>query len=131
MTWTWLVSPWTASGVTTGVIGFDGCEVSPGSLSKLQYCPWVWEGMFPSTNEGSASGGRRAPPEVGCVAGGTSSPGLTSVERSCDIGSPPSNAKCWGCSTVSRESAQRGLGREHKRGLTQAVRGRHVRMLWL
>ncbi|RWW66297.1 hypothetical protein BHE74_00026351 [Ensete ventricosum] len=33
--------------------------------------------MFPSPNEGSASEGRRAPPKVGCVAGGTSSPGGT------------------------------------------------------
>ncbi|RRT45131.1 hypothetical protein B296_00050490 [Ensete ventricosum] len=84
--------------------------------------------MFLSPNEGSASGGQRAPPEIGCVMGGTSSPGLTGVERSRDIGGPSSSAKCCGCSTASRESAQRGSGRLHKRGPMQAVRGWRVWM---
>ncbi|RRT78130.1 hypothetical protein B296_00012017 [Ensete ventricosum] len=57
------------------VLMFSGGGVSPGSLSKLQYHPWVWEG-------------------------------LTGVERYCDIDDPPSSAKCCGCSTASRESAQ-------------------------
>ncbi|RWV85967.1 hypothetical protein GW17_00052186 [Ensete ventricosum] len=85
--------------------------------------------MFLSPNEGSISGGRKVPPEVGCVTGGTSSPWLTSIERSCNIGGPPSSAKCYGCSIASRESAQRDSGREYKRDLTQAVRSRHVLML--
>ncbi|RZS01981.1 hypothetical protein BHM03_00031934 [Ensete ventricosum] len=82
--------------------------------------------MFPSPNERSGSGGRRVPPEVGCVAGRTSSLGLTGVERSCDIGGPPSSAKYCECSTTSSESAQLGLGREHKRGSTLTVQGRLV-----
>ncbi|RWW56161.1 hypothetical protein BHE74_00037145 [Ensete ventricosum] len=79
--------------------------------------------MFLSPNEGSASGGQRAPLEVGCVAGGTSSLGLTGVERSRDIGGPSSSAKYCGCSTASRESAQRGSGRLHKRGPMQRALG--------
>ncbi|RWV91821.1 hypothetical protein GW17_00045854 [Ensete ventricosum] len=69
------------------------------------------------------------PLEVGCVAGGTSSLGLTGIERSCDIGDPPSSAKCCGCSTASRESAQRDSSHKYKRNPTQAVRSRRVLML--
>ncbi|RZS26593.1 hypothetical protein BHM03_00059956 [Ensete ventricosum] len=60
-------------------------EPSPGSLNRRQYHPGVWEGGFPSLNKGSGGRGCEAPPEVGCIAGGTSSPRLPSAEHSCDI----------------------------------------------
>ncbi|RRT38415.1 hypothetical protein B296_00033523 [Ensete ventricosum] len=51
--------------------------------------------MFPSPNEESASGGRKVPPKVDSVVGGTSSPGLTGVKCSCNIGGPPSSHLLW------------------------------------
>ncbi|RRT34310.1 hypothetical protein B296_00040021, partial [Ensete ventricosum] len=92
MVWTWLVSPLKASGVTTGVPGLSGAGISPGSLNRCQYHLRVWEGKFPSLNKGRGSRGCRAPPEVGCVTGGTSSPGfqvLSVLVTSC----PPSSTK--------------------------------------
>ncbi|RWV91589.1 hypothetical protein GW17_00046120, partial [Ensete ventricosum] len=90
--------------------------------------PIVWEGMFLSPNEGSASGGRRVPPRL-VVSREGHPPQLIDVERSCDIDDPPYSAKCCGCSIASKESTQRDSGREYKRGPTHVVRGQRVRML--
>ncbi|RRT82781.1 hypothetical protein B296_00000093 [Ensete ventricosum] len=88
------------------------------------------EGMFPSLNEGS----RRAPLEVGCVTGGTSSPGLTGVERSCDIGRPPSSAKVLHhiqgvCTMGFRPRAQEGPDAGNSRSACAAAMV--VTLMWI
>ncbi|RRT58083.1 hypothetical protein B296_00006104 [Ensete ventricosum] len=70
---------------TTETLRLSGGGGGPGSLNRRQYHPGVQEGGFPYPNKGSEGGGCGAPPEVGCVVGGTSSPRLPSAERSCDI----------------------------------------------
>ncbi|RWW74731.1 hypothetical protein BHE74_00017321 [Ensete ventricosum] len=70
---------------TVETLRLSGGGGGPGSLNRRQYHPGVREGGFPSPNKGSEGGGCGAPPEVGCVVGGTSSPRLLSAERSCDI----------------------------------------------
>ncbi|RZS08003.1 hypothetical protein BHM03_00038931 [Ensete ventricosum] len=51
----------------SGKLRTDALGVGVGRL----YHPGVWAGKFPSPNKGSESRGCRAPPEVGCVEGGT------------------------------------------------------------